>query len=576
MSTSSPKPQQTITESAADVLLRSLKACGIDYFLCNSGTDFAPVAEAYAKALVTSASVPKPLVIPHENCAVAMAHGYYMITGSPQAVMVHTNVGTANAINCVADASRDNVPVLLMAGRNPITEEGMLGSRNAHIHWGQEMFDQAGMLREFVKWDYEMRLPIQADLVVPRALDVMMSSPRGPAYLSLPREILGAEVPPKGNRPPVARAAASVPHPAPADIERLADMVANAKRPLIITAAAGRTPSGMTALATVAERFAIPVVPFCGRYLCLPYDHPMHLGFHPRPLLRDADLVIALDIDVPWFPSLDSPSPDCRVVQIGDDPAFVRYPMRGFPCDLSITAETTVALKMLAEALAAREVDTSKATQARRESLAVKRAAIRTEWANNLDKAARKPEITFEYLSQCIGDALDPDAILVNEYWLKQEYCRRNVAGTYFSTSSAGGLGWALGAALGAKLAAPDRLVVATVGDGAYMFANPTACHWVGEAHDLPILTIIGNNQMYNAVRRATLNMYGDGVASRSDATILADLRPCPAFEKAAELNGGYGERVERPQDLPAALQRGIKAVVEEKRQAVLNVVCAY
>lgn len=403
MNTSSTAAQHHVRESAADVLLRSLKACGIDYFLCNSGTDFAPLAEAYAKALAATVPVPKPMVIPHENCAVAMAHGYYMISGAPQAVMVHTNVGTANAINCVADASRDNVPVLLMAGRNPITEQGMLGSRNAHIHWGQEMFDQAGMLREFVKWDYEMRLPAQADLVVPRALDVMMASPRGPAYLSLPREILGADMPAKSNQPPVARAVASAPHPDPALIERLAGMIEDARRPLVITAAAGRNPSGMHALADLAERFALPVVPFCARYLCLPYDHPMHMGFHPRPLLRDADLIIALDIDVPWFPSTDSPAPDCRVVQIGDDPTFVRYPMRGFPCDLAITAETTAAIGMLARALAARGVDRHAATQERKESLAARRAAIRSEWAGTLDKAARKPAITFEYLSQCIG-----------------------------------------------------------------------------------------------------------------------------------------------------------------------------
>lgn len=570
-----PPAGQQAPESAADALLRSLKSNGIDYFFCNSGTDFAPVAEAFARANHHGEAVPRPLVIPHENCAVAMAHGYYMVTERPQAVMVHTNVGTANTINCIADASRDNVPVLLMAGRNPITESGMLGSRNAHIHWGQEMFDQAGMLREFVKWDYEMRLPAQANLVVPRALDIMMAVPRGPAYLTLPREVLGAGHA-GSNEPPTAHSTPSRPHPDPASIERLADLIAKAERPLVITAAAGRTPAGMEALARLAERYALPVVPFCARYLCLPYSHPMHLGFHPRPLMREADLIIALDIDVPWFPSADSPLPDCPVVQIGDDPAFVRYPMRGFRCDLSITADTVAALKALDTALAWRDVDQKPSTIARRERLAGKRTALRAEWEATAANAAQQKTIKMEHLSRCVGEALEPDAIVVNEYWLKQEYCPRELAGTYFGTSSAGGLGWALGAALGAKLAAPDRLVVATVGDGAYMFANPTACHWVADAHKLPILTVIYNNQLYNAVRRATLSMYGDGAASRDDAFILADLRPTPAFEKAAELSGGYGERVEDPAELPAALRRAIKVVREEGRQAVLNVICTH
>jgi acetolactate synthase-1/2/3 large subunit len=562
-------------ESAAEVLLKSLKSNGIDYFFCNSGTDFAPVAEAYARSFATHASVPKPMVVPHENCAVAMAHGYYMMTERPQAVMVHTSVGTANTINAIADASRDNVPVLLMAGRNPITEQGLLGSRNAHIHWGQEMFDQAGMLREFVKWDYEMRLPVQADSLVPRALDVMMAAPRGPAYLMLPREVLGAGKP-SSNRPPPPHSAPAGAFPNPDAIERLADLIVAAERPLVITAAAGRWPSGMRALAHVAERFALPVVTFCARYMCLPNSHPMHMGYHPRPLLADADLVIALDIDVPWFPSTDQPQHDCKVVQIGDDPAFVRYPMRGFPCDLSITADTLAALAAIDLALERRGYEKDKRLEPRRQRLAEKRMKIRNEWKAAGDAAAKQDTIKLEYLSRCLGEVLPNDAVVVNEYWLKGEQCPREEAGTYFSTSSAGGLGWALGAALGAKLAAPEKLVVATVGDGSYMFANPTACHWVAEAYDLPVLTVIYNNQAYNAVRRATLNMYGKGAAAADDAMILADLHPSPAFEKAAEMSGGFGERVEKPADLPGALARAIKVVRDEGRQAVLNVISTH
>ena len=129
--------------------------------------------------------------MPHENAAVGMAHGYTMVTGKPQAVMLHTNVGTANAINMLINASRDRVPMLLTSGRTPFTEQGAEGSRSVHIHWAQEMFDQAGMLREMVKWDYEMKRGDQAATVVDRALEIANASPQGPVYLSLPREVLG-------------------------------------------------------------------------------------------------------------------------------------------------------------------------------------------------------------------------------------------------------------------------------------------------------------------------------------------------------------------------------------------------
>jgi acetolactate synthase-1/2/3 large subunit len=570
-----PAATQQGSTSTAEAVLHALKANGIDYFFCNPGTDFAPITEAFARAKGSSAAIPKPMVIPHENCAVAMAHGYYMVTGQPQAVMVHVNVGTANTLNCLADASRDATPILLMAGRNPITEDGLLGSRNRHIHWAQEMFDQAGMLREFVKWDYELRLPMQAEGVITRALEVMMTAPRGPAYLTLPREVLGAGAP-ASNRPPAPRSHPSAAYPDPAAIARLAEMIAAAERPLIITAAAGRFPAGMAALADLAARFALPVVSFNARFLCLPTSHPMHLGFQPGPLLKEADLVIALDIDVPWFPSLESPPPGCRIVQIGEDPSFVRYPMRSFPCDLSITADTVPALTALGAALAARGAEREPRLGVRRQRLGERRQAQRAQWQAAGDAAAKSPTIKAEYLTRCLGEAIDDDTIIVNEYWLRQEHIAREQAGTLYGSSPAGGLGWGLGAALGAKLAKPDRLVVCTLGDGSYMFANPTACHWVGEAHRLPVLTIIYNNQIYGAVRGATLSMYGQGAAAQDDGLMLADLRPCPAYEQLIAASGGYGERVEQPADLPGALRRAIKAVREEKRQALLNVICTH
>jgi acetolactate synthase-1/2/3 large subunit len=156
------------TRIAAEDYLDALAANGIDHLFCNPGTDFAPIVEAFARAARTNRKVPRPMVVPHENAAMSMAHGCTMVTGKPQAVMLHTNVGTANAINMLIDASRDRVPVLLTSGRTPFTETGAEGSRSAHIHWAQEMYDQAGMLREMVKWDYEMKRGDQVATVVER------------------------------------------------------------------------------------------------------------------------------------------------------------------------------------------------------------------------------------------------------------------------------------------------------------------------------------------------------------------------------------------------------------------------
>ena len=163
------------------MVLRSLWRHGIEHFFANPGTDFPPIVEGFARAKESGAQVPRPVLVPHENLAVAMAHGAYLVTGAPQAMMVHVNVGTANTINLLANAARDRVPLLLMAGRSPIMEAGAFGARSRPIHWAQEMFDQAGMVRELVKWDYELRNPAQAGFVVARALEAATASPAGPS-----------------------------------------------------------------------------------------------------------------------------------------------------------------------------------------------------------------------------------------------------------------------------------------------------------------------------------------------------------------------------------------------------------
>ncbi len=176
--------------SVAEAFLRALKRRGVDYVLANAGTDFAPVIEALVALAGRGEAMPRFLTIPHENLAVAMAHGYYQVAGKPAGVMVHVTVGTGNTVCALMNAARDNVPLLLMAGRTPHTQAGHIASRSAPIHWGQENFDQAGMVREYTKWDYELRAGQPVDEIVGRALDVALAQPRGPVYLTLPREVL--------------------------------------------------------------------------------------------------------------------------------------------------------------------------------------------------------------------------------------------------------------------------------------------------------------------------------------------------------------------------------------------------
>src|SRR5262249_49864887 len=161
----------------------------------------------------------------------------------------------------------------------------------------------------------------EVETVADRALEIAMTPPHGPVYLTLPREILAMAATRLGEGVP-RRAIPTPAAPDPPAIERLAEWIAVAKRPLIIPANAGRTGEPGAALTRLAERFALPVVAFNPRYLALPTTHPMYQGPQPRPLLPEADLVLVLECDVPWIPSIEHPPAGCRIAHIGEDPVF--------------------------------------------------------------------------------------------------------------------------------------------------------------------------------------------------------------------------------------------------------------
>jgi acetolactate synthase-1/2/3 large subunit len=564
--------KELAVDNVAEAYLALLAERGIEYLFANAGTDFAPLVEAFAKAARTSTPVPQPVLATHENLAFSMAHGYAMVSRRVPAVMVHVSVGTANGVCGTLNAARENVPILFTAGRSPLTESGMPGARDVYIHWAQEMFDQAGMLREIVKWEYELRNGQQLETVIDRALAVATTQPGGPVYLSLPREVLAAPLPGFSYDTPTRRIAAAPPGPDRGAIGEAARILAAAENPLVITASAGRDPAAVEALADFAERFAIPVVQHRPRHLCLPADHPCHLGYDATPYLDGADAILVLECDVPWIPTLKAPRPECKVIHIGVDPLFSRYPIRGFPCDLAITGAAATALPELGAALD-RHLAGSTVSQ-RRRRLGEQREALVAGWQKTRDSVAAMRPIHMAWASACIARVKPENAILVNEYTLMPEHCGSNRPGSYFGSSTASGLGWGGGAALGAKLAAPDRLVIATLGDGSHMFGNPVAVHHASAMHKLPVLFVVMNNSMWGAVRRATLAMYPQGEAARSNKPPLIDLDELPAFEQVCAAAGGYGERVEDPAALPAALERAVRAVTVEKRQALLNVIC--
>ena len=567
--------QQTRTpadesRTGGELLLDTFSRAGVKYILANVGTDYPAILEAAAKLQANGVQWPRLLVVPHEMVAVSMAHGYAALTGEPQVVFVHTAPGTANASGGIMNASRSMIPMIIHAGRTPVTEHGMKGSRDLSIHWAQESRDQGGLVREFVKWDFEIRQSHQVPEIVMRARKISLTEPKGPVYIIFPRELTLQQIP---TPPTISIEKYAPPSPPQADmsaLERAADLLLNARQPMIITKRLGRDTLAVMELIKFAELLAIPVSGSVADYVNFPNNHPLAI---PHPV-SDADVVFVIDSDLPWIPSRFKPSESAKVIHLDIDPSYTAYPFWGFPAHLAITGTSRLALPVLYEFCQRKKADLENAVKERRSEIQRIHQQWRTETIEQARKASSDYPINPIWLSHCLGRIKDDNMIIINEYDFDPNQAEFTKPGTYFFESSASCLGWGLGAALGAKLARLESTVCATVGDGAYIFGNPTASHFVAQAYQLPILTIVYNNENWGAVKNTVLEYYSEGWCVKTKNFVGSELKPSPRFELVAQANGAYGRTITEPSEIPDALKACMEVVGEQKNSALLDVKC--
>jgi acetolactate synthase-1/2/3 large subunit len=568
-------------ENTGQALLEILRDLEVDFFFGNAGSDFGAIIDGFARMASQGVRQIQPVLVPHEFCAVSMAHGYYLASGKPPVVMVHSTVGTANALCALINASRSEIPLILMAGHPPLTEAGKAGSRDLIIHWAQEVFDQGGLVRQSVKWDHRLNSFDELEDVVRRAFSIAMSDPRGPVYVSFPRDLLEEPHKELTMKSRVAGyGAARGSYPDPQTVDQLAAWIAESKLPLIVTRSFGRDRTAVPDLVRLAESFAIGVVEFqIPEHLNFPATHPLHQGYPlaTNPVLPQADLILAIDCPMPWTPAYESPAAQARVVHIAADPLRARYPFWGFRSDLAIAADSRVVVCALIAALEKRKPG-RESTIARRFEYLSSQSESRRSSADRAVQSAGQGPSSFAWLSRCIGNAIRDrahDTLVIQEYDLDLEQMRMDVPGTYFGFSPSGGLGFGSAGALGLQLARPDKTVIAVVGDGTYILGAPEACHIVAAMRKLPVLWIVCNNSGWQRVGLITRTLHAGGASAKARTLPLVDFDVPVAYEKLAESCGGYGEAVSSPEDIPAAVGRGLRVVREERRQALLNIRCA-
>ena len=568
---------QEYIRTAANDLLQGLVDLGIEYLFCNLGTDHAPLIEEMAHWREQGRAFPKLILCPHENTAVHMAGGYAVATGRGQAVLVHVDAGTANAAMGLHNLCRTRIPVLLIAGRAPMsTFDGVTGGRDTYVHFIQEPFDQASVVRPYVKWEYNLAWPSMAHEVVSRAGAVMQSDPTGPVYLTLPREVLAAPVDAASvgayghqNHLPVKAQGAD-----PSAVRAIAEQLMRSDNPMLVTAYAGRNREAPALIEKLAVLCGMRVCEFNTIYMNIRRDSPYFAGYNPAAFTEQADFGLMVDVDVPWIPKTTRVNPNAYWAQLDVDAIKRDIPMWGFPLNARIEGDS---VRLIAQLI---EIIEGSATPEFKTKAAARGLAFKTAHAQNKQKAASLAQakgvvnaINPHYLCAVMGQKIDLHDVVLNEAIRNTmavfEQIPREVPGSLMGLSG-GGLGFSAGTALGIKLAQADNRVIHFVGDGSFYFSNPSSVYAVASQYGLPILTVLLDNGGWSAVKESTLRMYPQGQAKDTNQ-FASDLGYSTDFAAIAQAAGAHGERLVDPAQVGAAIARCL-AALDAGQSALLHV----
>ena len=556
-----------------EALVEACRRLGVDYIFSSPGTEWAPVWEAMARQKEAGANGPGFIDCWHETLAIDLAAGYTLATGRMQAVLLHAGSGLLQGAMGIQGAWFAGIPMLVVSGESMTygEQEGF----DPGAQWITNLSVVGGttrLIEPVVKFAAQAGSPHTLYESVIRAGELAQRAPTGPAYLSVSTETLMA-----GWRPPAnPRAVPAAPRlcSPPEDVARLAELVAKARNPLVLTEAAGRETETYEALVALAERAALPVVERSTTLFAnFPKDHPLHQGPDLDAFRDDADLVLLVRTRVPWYPPSDAP-PGATIVVLDETPHRDSMVYQSLQADMYLEGNVAETLRGLVDALGRTGLDET-AVADRRARLARmhgEREAARREAERAV--AGKRP-IDPVALCAALGRAMPPGTVYVDEVTthtpLLREHIDRSGPQTLFTRQ--GGLGQGIGLSLGIRLARPDAPVVTLIGDGAFLY-NPVL-QSLGAARDygLATISVIFNNRKYASMQNMHRRLYPDGAAVGTGTYYGTHIR-APDFVKIAEAFGAHGEQVGDPAGLEDALRRGLEAV-GAGRSAILDVLVA-
>ncbi len=554
----------------AEAFVEVLNANGVDCVFFNPGSVIAPIQAAFLKYKAAGKRTPKLVLCLDESVAMAAAHGHYMISGRPQVVMVHDELGTLQVGGAMHNVQWGRIPVILWSGKTP---------SHQRLDWRREPFDICRTMRSCVKWDHMINSGEDIHDVLQQAFRTAFTEPCGPVYLSYPQEILVEEVDrvPVPTSSPVAISSAVPPD---ADsLNKAAGMLIGAENPLILAGYTSRNPESIALLIELSETMGAPVLSGLTR-MNFPTTHPLSAGIEDiggsrkhNPYIADADVLLVIDYDIPYVPAEGFPRKDAKIIHIDIDPMTQGRPLWQRGADVFIEADSREAIPALYKIIRQRLTpDKSAVIRKRSMQLEAKHRKERGEWRTlGVNSENHKP-ISPDWLGHCINDVVDEDTIIVNHVISHSasvtEQIERTKPGTLLGCAG-GAIQWALGAALGAKMAAPERTVVSLMTDGGFVWGCPLATLWSAGSYHAPFLSVIFNNQSYGVIRGLVQRFSGTELSDKMGFELGVDIVPSPEYGLVAQACGGYGRTVAEPADVLPALKKAMNHVRKGKPAVV-------
>ncbi len=561
--------------SGAEAFLRTLRQMGVERIFASPGSEWAPVWEYLAKPYGNAEAIPSYLSTRHEEIAVAMASGYAKASGKLPAVMIHTTVGSLHATMALRAARHERVPMVVFAGESIGFGDGP--GQDPGAQWLRVLTDVGGparLVEPCVKWSFGLNSSALLPATIQRACQLATAAPRGPVFVSVPLEFLLETM---SANPPAAAAFAHAPAAQAPAIDELARLLAGAARPAIVTEEAGRSVRAVEHLVALAELLSAPVIEtWHPGYVNFPRTHPLYGGVmapgQEAGVLKEFDVLLLVATVAPWHPPSSAPGPDTKVAILSEDPFHDALPHGGYRSDLVVAGDLEASLAMLCGRV--RQAIAPGAHAARVERWRVRAEARRRAQREAAQVSGRGKTIETRWVVHELNAVLPADAAVVDETITHRLDIHRHLEdltpGRFFE-GAYGGLGTGLGTALGVKTAAPDRTVIALIGDGSFNYNPVLAALGVCQEHRMPMLIVLFNNGGYLSQKSDISRYHPDGWAVGSRTFPGTSIAPSPDYAAIARAFDGYGETVDEPGAVRTALARSLEAV-RQGRMALLDI----